>query len=132
MGMISFITAGFSRLENAIGKKIRDSQSRERAKEIAEFERQLENQLELIPQRNKTQEILSKRYGFHSLKVEPTSLKDHLHISGEIAIIDYKKYKDALNEVFKETNQKLSPSFNAEILGRGVIRISQFLRVVSA
>lgn len=129
MRVISFITDGFSRLGDAIARRVQAEQERERAKERAEFESGLHNQLELVPKRDKAHEIFANNR-LSALTVEPTSLKGHLYISGEVPVTDYKKYRDVLNKVLDAIGHELSPCINPETLSNGKVKISQFLRAV--
>ena len=130
MGIIRFVTSGFSKAGDAIGRRFQEAEQRITAKQRAEFERELNNQLGLVTKRDKAQEIFTTEGGLSTLKVSPTSLKGTLYIEGEIPITDYKKYRDLLNKVLETTNCKLSRSVCAETLGIGKVHIGQFLKVV--
>ncbi len=130
MRVINFITSGFSRLGDAIGKKMQESQKRRTEKEKAEFEIGLQNQLELVPRADKAQEFFTSN-GLNALTVKPVPLKDHLYITGEISVTDYRKYRDVLNKVLSEIGCELSPTVYPETLGSGKVRIGQHIKVAS-
>ncbi len=130
MRVINFITSGFSRFGDVIGRKMQESQKKRTEKERAEFEIGLQNQLELVPKADKAQEMFTSN-GLNTLTVEPVPVKDHLYITGEISVTDYRKYRDVLNKVLSEIGCEISPTVYPEVLGSGKVRIGQHIKISS-